>query len=337
LLLAAVPPVAGQEGQEESQLASAPAGAEWEERAPLPEANSEIAVAELDGRIYVIGGYPASRVVTNAVQVYDPATDGWTSGPPLPVPLHHTVAAAVDGVLYVIGGEFEPSGVARQGVYQDTVWAYDPRREMGEDGAVWLPRAPMPTARSAMATAVVDGKIYVAGGRPPRGNDFAVYDPAADAWTPLPDLPTARNHLAAAAIDGKVYVAGGRFGGGVGSEMTAALEMFEPATGSWTSLAPLPAPRAGVNGTAAGGCLYVIGGEGNDAHPQGVFADVDVYDPRTDIWRAITPLPVPVHGVTGAPVIDGWIHLTGGGTARGGSSGSTIHQVLRAGTGCDQT
>ena len=34
----------------------------------------------------------------------------------------------MDGVLYVIGGEFEPSGVARQGRYQDTVWAYDPRR-----------------------------------------------------------------------------------------------------------------------------------------------------------------------------------------------------------------
>jgi hypothetical protein len=27
---------------------------------------------------------------------------------------------------------------------------------------------------------VHDGLIYVAGGRPPRGHDFAVYDPAAD-------------------------------------------------------------------------------------------------------------------------------------------------------------
>ncbi|MFN9895353.1 MAG: kelch-like protein, partial [Acidobacteriota bacterium] len=38
----------------------------------------------------------------------------------------------------------------------------------------------MPTARSGGAAAVLDGKIYVAGGRPPRGTDFAVYDPAAN-------------------------------------------------------------------------------------------------------------------------------------------------------------
>lgn len=88
----------------------------------------------------------------------------------------------------------------------------------------------MPTARSAGGTAVIDGKIYVVGGRPPQGQDFAVYDPASDRWTPLPPLPTARNHFATAGIDGKVYVAGGRFGGNVGSEMTSIVEVYDPAT-----------------------------------------------------------------------------------------------------------
>jgi N-acetylneuraminic acid mutarotase len=307
---------------------------EWGQRAPLPEANSEIAVAAMEGKIYVIGGYPSSRVVTNAVQVYDSESDSWSMGPPLPVPLHHTVAAAVDGVLYVIGGEFEPSGVARQGVYQDTVWAYDPRRASATTSEAWTPRAAMPTARSGMAGGVVEGKIYVAGGRPPRGHDFAVYDPAADAWTALPDLPTQRNHLAVEAIAGRVYVAGGRFGGSVGSEMTAAFEVYDPATNAWTALPPLPAPRAGLNGAVAGGCLYVFGGEGNDADPQGVFGDVDVYDPLAGAWRSLAPLPVKVHGVTGAPVLGDWVHLAGGGTSRGGSSGSTIHQVFRPGGAC---
>jgi N-acetylneuraminic acid mutarotase len=319
-----------------SRQASPPgatAAGEWGRRAPLPETNSEISVAYLDGKLYVVGGYPANRVVTNAVQVYDVEADRWDHGPPLPVPLHHTVAVGVDGVLYVIGGEFEPSGVATQGVFQDTVWAYDPRQPGAGGAEAWVPRARMPTARSAMATGVIDGKVYVAGGRPPHGHDFAVYDPAADTWTPLPDLPTQRNHLAAGAIGGKLYVAGGRFGGGVGSEMTAALEVYDPATGAWTAGAPLPAPRAGVNGTVAGGCLYVFGGEGNDADPRGVFPDAAVYDPATDTWRSLSPLPVPVHGVTGAPLVGDWIHLAGGGTARGGSSGSTNHQVFRpAGT-----
>ena len=43
----------------------------WATRRNLLEANSEMSVAELDGRIYVLGGYPASRVTVRTVQVYD--------------------------------------------------------------------------------------------------------------------------------------------------------------------------------------------------------------------------------------------------------------------------
>src|SRR5262245_40620149 len=49
----------------------------WSTRAQLIDANSEMAVAELDGKIYVLGGYPASRVTVRTVQVYDTATDRW--------------------------------------------------------------------------------------------------------------------------------------------------------------------------------------------------------------------------------------------------------------------
>src|SRR5215217_6167213 len=109
----------------------------------------------------------------------------------------------------------------------------------------------MPTARSGGGAAVIDGKIYVVGGRPPRGADLAVYDPAADSWTVLPDMPTQRNHLAVGAIDGMLYVAGGRFGGGVGSQMTDVLEIYNPRTNTWSSGAAMLAPRAGVMGVAA--------------------------------------------------------------------------------------
>src|SRR5262245_42691784 len=45
----------------------------WEERARLLDPNSECAVAELDGLVYVIGGYPSTRVTVDTVQVYDVA------------------------------------------------------------------------------------------------------------------------------------------------------------------------------------------------------------------------------------------------------------------------
>src|SRR5688572_21618114 len=77
----------------------------WGERAPLLLPRSEMSIAELNGRIFALGGYPGLRITSDSVQVYDSQTDSWSLGPPLPVPLHHTMAAAVAGRLYLIGGE----------------------------------------------------------------------------------------------------------------------------------------------------------------------------------------------------------------------------------------
>ena len=303
-----------------AQVSALPAPGAWGMRAPLLEANYELSIAELDGKIYVLGGYPSNRTSVATVQVYDPAANIWKLTTPLPVALNHTMAASVNGRLYLIGGQTSAAG---DGPFVNTIYEYDPAK------ASWTPRAPMPTQRSGGAAAVVDGKIYVAGGRPPHGRDFAVYDPRTDAWRTQPDLPTQRNHLAAAAIGGKVYVAGGRFGAGFDSEKTDAVEVFDPETNAWAARARMPRPRGGVNGIAALGCLHVFGGEGNDLDPIGVFPDHDVYDPGTDRWSRLDPIPFPVHGVTGAAFISGLIHLPGGGVAQGGSSGSKIHQVYR--------
>ena len=76
----------------------------WSLAAPLPVPNSETAVASLDGKIYVIGGYPWDRKTVATVQVYDSATDKWQIVAPLPVALNHVMAAGVGGKVYAIGG-----------------------------------------------------------------------------------------------------------------------------------------------------------------------------------------------------------------------------------------
>ncbi len=300
----------------------------WRVLAPLLAPVSEQAVVELDGRIYVIGGYPPGRVPVSNVQIYDSTTNRWQMGPALPVAMHHAMAAAAGGRVYVIGGEFEGAGTGRPEVYLDTVYSLDP-----QVGA-WETHAPMPTGRSAGGAAAVDGKIYVAGGRPPRGNDFAVYDTATDTWQVLPDLPTQRNHLAVGAMDGKIYVAGGRFGGGFGSERTATLEIFDPSTAAWISGPSLPGPRGGVAGVVANGCLFVIGGEGNYADPRGLNDENEAFDPRTGAWIAFAPMPTPTHGLVGAAFIGGDIHIPGGSVTIGGGTGSVIHQVYRPSGAC---
>lgn len=302
-------------------LAGDPAPGEWGFRADLIEPNSEFALAHADGKLYVLGGYPASRETVTTVQIYDIATDSWELGPELPEPNNHGMAAAVDGVIYLLGGQTEASGQT----YVDSVWALDP-----EKGA-WEPRAAMPTARSAGTPIVHDGKIYVAGGRPPRGHDFAVYDPASDSWEVLPDLPTQRNHIIGAAIDGRIHVVGGRLGGGFRSDKTTAHEVFDPEAGAWTVAAPMLRGRSGINGTLAHGCFHVWGGEQGD----GMFPDHDYYDPTTDQWHRLADMPLPIHGVTGSAFEDGLIWVTGGGTEVGGSSGSLHNQVYRPEVRCE--
>jgi N-acetylneuraminic acid mutarotase len=114
------------------------------------------------------------------------------------------MAAGVNGRAYLIGGQT----MADAPTYVDTVYELDPA------GGEWVEKARMPTARSARVAVVHDGRIFVAGGRPPRGSDFAVYDPRSDSWQVLPSLPTQRNHFTGAAIKGRIHFVGGRQGEG---------------------------------------------------------------------------------------------------------------------------
>src|SRR5215204_4774918 len=216
----------------------------WSNRADLLLRRSEISITENNGRIYVMGGYPGERITSEQVQIYDSVTDSWTFGAPLPQPMQHTMAATVDGKVYVMGGE-GGNPVGNQSIFLNLTHV------LNEETGTWEPRADMPTRRSGGGATVIDGKVYVAGGRPPRGADFAMYDPAADSWTTLPDVPTARNHLAVSNVGGKVMVAGGRFGGGVGSEMTDIVEIYHPATGVWSRGTSLLKPRAGMASVTA--------------------------------------------------------------------------------------
>jgi N-acetylneuraminic acid mutarotase len=298
----------------------------WGMRASVLVALSELAMAESNGKIYMLGGYPSSRVTSRVVQVYDIASDSWSLGPELPVQNNHGMAATVDGKIYLIGGQTQADDPPGTNSYVNTVYELDPAAGTG-----WVAKAPMPTSRSSGVVVVLDGLIYVAGGRPPHETDFAVYNPATNTWQVLPPLPTARNHFTGAAINGRVHYVGGRQGLGLGMSMTTVHEVFDPQTQTWTTAAPLVPARSGMNGVVARGCFHVWGGEG----PQGMFPDHDFYDPRTNMWRSLANMPLPVHGVYGSAFVDDQIWISGGGDKVGGSSGTTFNQVYRPEVSCE--
>jgi N-acetylneuraminic acid mutarotase len=303
-----------------------PIDGEWGIRAPLLENNSEFALAEANGKLYVLGGYPPQQGpnrTSRTVQVFDIASDRWQLGPQLPQPNNHGMAAAVNGKIYLLGGQTTDDQQGATAV--DMVYELDPAR------GTWVEKARMPTARSGGVAVAHGGKIYVAGGRVPRGNDFAAYDPAADRWEVLPDLPSQRNHIAGAAINGRIHIVGGRLGNGLSPLKSTAHEVFDPQTRTWTTAAPMLSGRSGINGVMARGCFHVWGGEG----PSGMTPQHEFYDPRTNQWTSLLNMPLPIHGVVGSAFVDGLIWVTGGGTQVGGSSGSLHNQTYRPVVSCE--
>ena len=69
-------------------------GGEWGVRSQLIAANSELPIAELNGKLYLLGGYPSSRLTVRTVQIYDIGSDSWQLGPQLPELNNHGMAAS---------------------------------------------------------------------------------------------------------------------------------------------------------------------------------------------------------------------------------------------------
>ena len=75
---------------------------------------------------------------------------------------------------------------------------------------------------------------------------FALVSPTLaveDIWTAKSSMPTARFFLDTCAVEGKIYAIGGASAPHVS---VSAVEVYDPPTDSWTRLANIPVPRAGL-------------------------------------------------------------------------------------------
>lgn len=274
--------------------------ATWSMLAPVLVPRQEVAVATVNGKVYLIGGIAADQSILDSVEEYDPATNSWRFVPPLPRPRHHAAAAVVGTDIYVIGG-FGPFGFEAQ----RNVYRFDTTQGQ------WTEVASLPASRGALAAVTIDGRIYAVGGAPGNGRDLTMYDPDTNAWTARASMPTGREHLSAATIDGKLYAAGGRL-----AANTAAFERYDPVTNTWTILPNLPTARSGLAAAVVGSRIYVFGGEGNPATATGVFEENESFDVVSGMWRTEVPMAFPRHGI-GAVAIGNRIYIPAGAPVQG--------------------
>ena len=89
---------------------SAPDGA-WSTRPSIPSGpRQETAVVELDGLVYVLGGFTLAGI-TDLVEAYDPATDTWSETAPLPEELERggAIAAPCSALEQLGAGDVGPA------------------------------------------------------------------------------------------------------------------------------------------------------------------------------------------------------------------------------------
>ncbi len=178
----------------------------------------------------------------------------------------------------------------------------------------WVPRASLGTtseARWGTCEFVIGGKAYVVGGRVGAADVSEVwaYDPQTDTWEAKAPIPGVRRLAAAFAINGKGYVTCGLF---QTSAMLNDLYEFDPVANTWTQRAALPdAARYSSAAFTVGGKGYIVGG--NQGGANGPYStDTWAYDPATNTWSEMAPIPGQTLFAARGFAADGKGHVVGG-------------------------
>ena len=265
--------------------------AQWRSLPDAPTARLMMAWAVLNDKIWIMGGL-RNGVALQTVESYDPHTGAWETGPPLPIPLHHAAGATYRGEVVVLGGASDNIADGSNKVF-------------ALRGGNWVELPPLTHARAAPAAAVVGDKLVIVGGQNAKQlvPQTEVFD--GSSWNDAANMPTPREHLAAVSDGTYVYSIGGRF---LSSDKnSAALERFDPASGTWTKLVGMPTPRGSYGATYIGGRIVAVGGE----EPTMVLNVVEMYDIADGKWSTLPPMPTARHAEVVAAV-GNTIYVIGG-------------------------
>lgn len=184
----------------------------------------------------------------------------------------------------------------------NNVRSYDPV------AAQWRTGAASPILLHHFQAVELDGLIYIVGAmtgqcctEPPAPNVY-IYDPLADRWTTGPPMPAGRMRGGggAVAVDGLIYLVSGNTNGHYGP-VSNLVDVYDPASGRFSPLSPIPNPRDHFFVAHHQGRIYAAAGRDSNAAEDGnVFDDtiapVDVYHIAKNTWITLPPssnLPTP--------------------------------------------
>jgi N-acetylneuraminic acid mutarotase len=227
----------------------------------------------------------------------------------MPRPRSEFAAAVIDDWIYVVGGF---GGLAQVDCFHPAT-------------GTWATAPDLPVGVHHVGVASLDGKLYAAGGYTEGGPATAIlwaYEPEAGKWAERAPMNTSRGALGLVALDGKLYAIGGATEQ-LGGPVTGAVEIYDPLTDTWEPGAEMPTPREHLAVAAGDGRIFAVGGRANGDEDDTLAAAAEAYDPATDSWETLPPLPTPRGGVSGAYTSDHMI-------AFGGERGTTTFDTVEA-------
>lgn len=218
-----------------------------------------LAAAELNGIVYVAGGWNGASTQLDVVEAFDPRSGRVSTAIPLRQPRSQHGLVAADGRLWIVAGWSAETGLVRE------VESWSP------GDRAWRPETRLPTPRREPGVAVTGRRIVVAGGFSGEsdtdldGYSTAVeaYDLDARAWQSLSPLRTPRRGLALIDIGGALFAFGGY---NAHDGFLSAVERYDAGADAWTAVDWPIAPRTWLAVVADGADAVMLGGF--DVHGQ---------------------------------------------------------------------
>ena len=175
----------------------------------------------------------------------------------------------------------------------------------------WTTKPSDPNAKSSPSVTEIGGRLYVLGfdqsSFVPR---LSIFDPGTGAWSTAASPALVRAYASAAAINGKLYVVGGCLTSDCRVGTTNQLEVYDPATNTWSGGASMSTARFGAAAGAIGGKLYVTGG--TTSCPVCVpTSTTEIYDPVGNSWTTGASIPIS-RELPSSAVVNGLLYVIGG-------------------------
>ena len=278
--------------------------------------SSHTATLLKNNQVLFAGSYPWTNTASlMRAELYDPTVGRFAATPAMIGSRSgHTATLLPDDDVFVAGGL--DSSTETFNVATNT----------------WTASTPMMAGRQAhTATLLRSGKVLLVGGwtvgsmdNPSTLATAELYDAATGVVSRTGSMAVARtNHTATLLPDGRVLIAGGWTGaytsisGYVGSAVAAA-EIYDPATGAFSSAGSLATARYSPAGaTLADGKIMIIGGSDSsdissmtaEPHP---LSSVEFFDPTTGTFTSAPPMTAARIRPTATLLADGRVLVVGG-------------------------